>query len=74
MYHPSHKDQIVALRRIEGQIRGIQKMVEEINFDPSECFMNEFMGFHHIKSQDHSCLINVFEFMRSEFMVTSTNF
>ncbi len=25
----SHTDQIVALKRIEGQIRGIQKMIEE---------------------------------------------
>ena len=27
--YPSHKKHIDALRRIEGQIRGIQKMVEE---------------------------------------------
>jgi len=27
--YPDHKDNIVSLRRIEGQIRGIQKMVEE---------------------------------------------
>ena len=26
--HPCHKDQLIALRRIEGQIRGIQKMIE----------------------------------------------
>jgi DNA-binding FrmR family transcriptional regulator len=26
---PSHGDQLVALRRIEGQVRGIQKMIEE---------------------------------------------
>ena len=26
--HPCHKDQLVALRRIEGQIRGIQGMVD----------------------------------------------
>ncbi|MHC4389175.1 MAG: metal-sensitive transcriptional regulator [Planctomycetota bacterium] len=27
--HPSHKDNIVALRRIEGQVRGVQKMIED---------------------------------------------
>jgi DNA-binding FrmR family transcriptional regulator len=27
--NPSHKDNLIALRRIEGQIRGVQKMVEE---------------------------------------------
>ena len=27
--HPSHEDNLVALRRIEGQVRGIQKMVED---------------------------------------------
>ena len=26
---PSHNDQVVALKRIEGQVRGIQKMIEE---------------------------------------------
>ncbi len=26
--HPSHEDNLVALRRIEGQVRGVQKMVE----------------------------------------------
>jgi DNA-binding FrmR family transcriptional regulator len=26
--YPSHKENLVSLRRIEGQIRGIQKMVE----------------------------------------------
>ena len=26
--HPSHQDNLVALRRIEGQVRGVQKMVE----------------------------------------------
>jgi DNA-binding FrmR family transcriptional regulator len=26
---PSHKSQIVALRRIEGQVRGVQKMIED---------------------------------------------
>ncbi len=29
MDHPSHDEQLVALRRIEGQIRGIQKMINE---------------------------------------------
>ncbi len=29
MNHPSHKKQIVALRRIEGQVRGLQRMIEE---------------------------------------------
>jgi len=27
--NPSHVDNIVALRRIEGQVRGIQRMIEE---------------------------------------------
>lgn len=27
--HPSHASQLVALRRIEGQVRGIQKMISE---------------------------------------------
>lgn len=27
--HPCHKAEIVALKRIEGQIRGLQKMIEE---------------------------------------------
>jgi DNA-binding FrmR family transcriptional regulator len=26
--YPSHRDNIVALKRIEGQVRGIQKMIE----------------------------------------------
>ena len=26
--NPSHRDSLVALRRIEGQVRGVQKMVE----------------------------------------------
>ena len=29
MSNPCHKDQISSLRRIEGQIRGITKMIEE---------------------------------------------
>ena len=27
--HPSHKEQLASIRRIEGQIRGIQKMIDE---------------------------------------------
>ena len=27
--NPSHVDNLVALRRIEGQVRGVQRMVEE---------------------------------------------
>ena len=27
--NPSHQDDLVALRRIEGQVRGIQKMIED---------------------------------------------
>ena len=27
--HPSHQDEIVRLRRIEGQVRGVQKMIED---------------------------------------------
>ena len=26
--HPSHEDNLVSLRRIEGQVRGVQRMVE----------------------------------------------
>jgi len=26
--HPNHADNLVALRRIEGQVRGVQKMIE----------------------------------------------
>ena len=29
MGHPSHEKQLVALRRIEGQVRGLQRMIEE---------------------------------------------
>jgi DNA-binding FrmR family transcriptional regulator len=27
--NPSHKENLVALRRIEGQIRGVQRMIED---------------------------------------------
>jgi len=27
--NPSHKDNLIALRRIEGQVRGVQRMVED---------------------------------------------
>ena len=27
--HPSHKNNLVALRRIEGQVRGVQRMIED---------------------------------------------
>ena len=27
--NPSHQDDLVALRRIEGQVRGIQKMIQD---------------------------------------------
>jgi DNA-binding FrmR family transcriptional regulator len=30
--NPDHKDNIVALRRIEGQIRGIQAMIQNGNY------------------------------------------
>ena len=29
MSHPSHKEQLPSLKRIEGQVRGIAKMIEE---------------------------------------------
>ena len=29
MSHPCHKEQLISIRRIEGQIRGIAKMIEE---------------------------------------------
>ena len=27
--NPSHEDNLIALRRIEGQVRGVQRMIEE---------------------------------------------
>ncbi|MCX6566389.1 MAG: metal-sensitive transcriptional regulator [Candidatus Aminicenantes bacterium] len=27
--HPSHSNELIRLRRIEGQVRGVQKMIEE---------------------------------------------
>ena len=27
--HPSHKDQLIRLKKVEGQVRGIQTMIEE---------------------------------------------
>jgi DNA-binding FrmR family transcriptional regulator len=27
--HPNHEENLVALRRIEGQVRGVQKMIED---------------------------------------------
>ena len=27
--HPRHEDNLIALRRIEGQVRGVQRMIEE---------------------------------------------
>ena len=30
--NPSHKDNLVALRRIEGQDRGVQKMIEDSKY------------------------------------------
>jgi len=29
MKNPSHEDQLVALKRIEGQIQGVQRMIKE---------------------------------------------
>ncbi len=29
MKHPSHEDQLVSLRRIEGQLQGVQKMIKD---------------------------------------------
>ena len=29
MSHPDHADNLIALRRIEGQIRGVHEMIEE---------------------------------------------
>jgi DNA-binding FrmR family transcriptional regulator len=29
MTQPSHKEQVIFLKRIEGQIRGVQRMIEE---------------------------------------------
>ncbi|MHC4256127.1 MAG: metal-sensitive transcriptional regulator [Planctomycetota bacterium] len=30
--HPSHENNLVALRRIEGQVRGIQRMIENSEY------------------------------------------
>jgi DNA-binding FrmR family transcriptional regulator len=30
--NPSHEDNLVALRRIEGQVRGVQRMIEDRNY------------------------------------------
>ena len=29
MSHPNHRDQLSSLRRIEGQVRGVTRMIEE---------------------------------------------
>ena len=29
MSHPCHKDQLSSIRRIEGQVRGVEKMIEK---------------------------------------------
>ncbi|MBF2755351.1 MAG: metal-sensitive transcriptional regulator [Gammaproteobacteria bacterium AqS3] len=29
MSHPSHKEQLASIRRIEGQVRGVEKMIED---------------------------------------------
>ncbi|GAB4545150.1 MAG: metal-sensitive transcriptional regulator [Thermodesulfovibrionia bacterium] len=29
MKHPSHEEQLIALRRIEGQVQGVQEMIKE---------------------------------------------
>ena len=29
MNHPSHKDQLSSINRIEGQVRGVAKMIDE---------------------------------------------
>jgi DNA-binding FrmR family transcriptional regulator len=29
MKHPCHKEQLTSLKRIEGQVRGVQGMIEE---------------------------------------------
>ena len=32
MSHPCHKDQLSSIRRIEGQVRGIEKMIENDDY------------------------------------------
>ena len=32
MTHPCHKDQLSSIRRIEGQVRGIEKMIEKDDY------------------------------------------
>ena len=31
-HYPSHKEELTALKRIEGQIRGVQKMINESRY------------------------------------------
>ena len=32
MSHPCHKDQLSSIRRIEGQVRGVEKMIEKWDY------------------------------------------
>ncbi|VAW12461.1 hypothetical protein MNBD_BACTEROID05-1348 [hydrothermal vent metagenome] len=32
MKHPSHSESLVGLKRIEGQVRGLQKMIEDSRY------------------------------------------
>ena len=41
MKHPCHKENVVALKRIEGQVRGVQKMIEEHLDEAEELVDNE---------------------------------
>ena len=37
-HHPSHKEQLASLKRIEGQVRGVIKMIEDGKWIEVDCF------------------------------------
>lgn len=63
-----HKDKLTALRRIEGQIRGIQKMIEEgrycvdvLNAVGASIGALKRVEANVLKDHLHSCAKNAFE-------------
>lgn len=51
--HPSHQTQLVALKRIEGQIRGVQKMIEEKRYCVDILTQISSIGGALLRVQDH---------------------
>ena len=41
-YKTTHKENLVALKRIEGQVKGIQKMIEENNHEITKAWKKYF--------------------------------